>query len=339
MKVVIDANIPFVEKPLRRLGEVELRKGVDITSDTLADAEVLLTRTRTKCNEGLLKDSSVKFIGTATIGTDHIDLNYCRNAGIEVVNAPGCNAPAVAQWVLAAIALTLKPGETFADRTLGVIGAGNVGKILIRWAEGLGMRVLVNDPPLQEAGDTSFEYTSLEELADKCDVITIHTPYTTSGAHATHHLIGEEFLASLKRRPMIMNAARGEVADNEALLHALTSGKISEVAIDCWEGEPNINRELLERALVATPHIAGYSREGKIRASQMVLTALSEYLGGEFATAPLIADGDLPQPVPERITPEMINYDILADTAMLKANPERFEDLRNTYNLRPEPGQ
>lgn len=339
MKTVIDANIPFVETPLRRVGSVEARKGTEITRDTLADADILLTRTRTRCNRDLLEGTPVGFIGTATIGTDHIDLDYCREAGIEVVNAPGCNAPAVAQWVLAAIALTLNPGETLAHRTLGVIGAGNVGRILIRWAEGLGMRVLVCDPPLQEAGDTSFDYRPLSDLAAECDTITVHTPYTTSGPHPTHHLLGGEFIATLRRSPMLLNASRGPVADTEALKEGLRSGAVSSVAIDCWEHEPEIDRELLDMALVATPHIAGYSREGKVRASQMVLDALSQRLGGEFTQSPLIASAPIPLPVPETITADMLRYDILADTNRLKSTPSTFEDQRNNYHLRPEPGQ
>ncbi|WP_168185217.1 NAD(P)-dependent oxidoreductase [Duncaniella dubosii] len=198
------------------------------------DADILLTRTRTKCNSALLDASPCTFIGTATIGTDHIDLDYCRSKGIEVANAPGCNAPAVGQYVLAAIARNLKPGETFADKTLGIIGAGNVGSLVGRWARATGMKVLLNDPPKEEQGDDGNCYVSLDEIAEKCDVITIHTPLTTGAKHPTFHLVGKEFLSGLVRRPLLINSARGPVTDTVALKQAYTDGLVSALAIDCW---------------------------------------------------------------------------------------------------------
>ncbi|MDE5751866.1 MAG: 4-phosphoerythronate dehydrogenase, partial [Duncaniella sp.] len=265
---------------------------------------------------------------------DHIDLDYCRENGITTDNDTGCNAQAVAQWVLAAVKTTLAPGQSLSDKTLGVIGAGNVGSILIRWARGLGMKVLVNDPPLEEAGSREYDFTSLDRIAEEADVITIHTPLVKDGSHPTFHLIGEEFISKLKRNPMVLNAARGEVADTIALKNGLRNGLISSVGIDCWEGEPKPDSELLEMALIATPHIAGYSREGKIRATEMVLKALSDYLGLD---KPLQADAPTLAPVAQSISEDSIDYDILADTALLKKNPDRFEDLRNGYDLRKEP--
>lgn len=331
MKIVIDKNIPFILKPLEQLGEVVAMSGDAIDAAAVKDADVLLTRTRTKCNAELLDGSAVKFIGTATIGTDHIDLPYCKSHGIEVVNAPGCNAPAVAQWVLSAVEQT----GGFKGRKLGVIGAGNVGSILIRWARGLGMDVLVNDPPLQAVSPEAYEFVSLDEIAEKCDVITVHTPLTKSGDYPTYHLLNQEFIDKMRHRPLVLNAARGEVADTEALIAGLREGKISAVGIDCWEGEPNINHTLLEMATFATPHIAGYSQEGKIRGTQMVLDALSKRYGKH-----LTADAPALSRIPETITE--VGYDISADTRMLKDafrdSPENpFEHLRNIYNLRPEP--
>lgn len=334
MKIVIDRNIPFIAKPLASLGEVTALKGTEIGPEDVKEADVVITRTRTHCNADLLEGSKCRFIGTATIGTDHIDLDYCRENGITTANAPGCNAPAVAQWVLAAVKTTLAPGQSLSDKTLGVIGAGNVGSILIRWARGLGMKVLVNDPPLEEAGSREYDFTSLDRIAEEADVITIHTPLVKDGAHPTFHLIGEEFISKLKRNPMVLNAARGEVADTIALKNGLRNGLISSVGIDCWEGEPKPDSELLEMALIATPHIAGYSREGKIRATEMVLKALSDYLGLD---KPLQADAPTLAPVAQSISEDAIDYDILADTALLKKNPDRFEDLRNGYDLRKEP--
>ncbi len=334
MKIVVDRNIPFIQAPLSRLGKVIALPGSEIDAGVMRDADILLTRTRTRCDAALLDGSRCRFIGTATIGTDHIDLGYCRGRGITVANAPGCNAPAVAQWVLAAAMSHIQPGEHLADKTIGVIGAGHVGSILIRWASALGMNVLVNDPPREEAGLRDHDYTTLDRIAREADIITVHTPLTHDGPHPTHHLIDMEYVNSMCRRPMLLNAARGPVTDTRALLHGLGTGKLSAVGIDCWEGEPGINPLLLHSAAVATPHIAGYSLEGKIRASQMVLDALSVHLG--LAT-PLRADAPEVGPVAESISEDAICYDISADTAVLKSNPEKFEDLRNNYILRPEP--
>lgn len=334
MKIIFDRNIPFISKPLSSIGEAIPMTGTEITNETVKDADAIIIRTRTRCDATLLKDSKCRFIGTATIGTDHIDLPYCASRGITVANAPGCNAPAVAQWVLSAISTYLGDTRSLSDITLGVIGAGNVGSVLIRWAEGLGIKTIINDPPLQRQSSGSYRFSSLSDIADKCDVITVHTPLTRTGDHPTYHLIDNSFISRLKRRPLILNAARGPVTDTLALINGLESGKISALGIDCWEGEPNINPQLLEQALIATPHIAGYSRQGKIRASQMVLDELSRHLRLD---APLRADAPSVAPVPHRIIPEMLNYDILEDTRILKSSPSLFESLRNTYHLREEP--
>ncbi|WP_286332487.1 4-phosphoerythronate dehydrogenase [Duncaniella freteri] len=334
MKIIFDRNIPFISKTLSSIGEAIPMTGTEITNETVKDADAIIIRTRTRCDATLLKDSKCRFIGTATIGTDHIDLPYCASRGITVANAPGCNAPAVAQWVLSAISTYLGDTRSLSDITLGVIGAGNVGSVLIRWAEGLGIKTIVNDPPLQRQSSGSYRFSSLSDIADKCDVITVHTPLTRTGDHPTYHLIDNSFISNLKRRPLILNAARGPVTDTLALINGLESGKISALGIDCWEGEPNINLQLLEQALIATPHIAGYSRQGKIRASQMVLDELSRHLRLD---APLRADAPSVAPVPHRIIPEMLNYDILEDTRILKSSPSLFESLRNNYHLREEP--
>ncbi len=328
MKICVDKNIPFIVEPLRSLAGVEISH--DLSREGVKDAEVIVTRTRTKCNVDLLEGSRCRLVATATIGTDHIDIPYCEKKGIRVVNAPGCNAPAVAQWVLQGV----KETGGFNGRTLGVIGAGHVGSIIVRWAEGLGMNVLVNDPPLQLSEPDRYEYSTLEEIAQNADIVTVHTPLTNSGPYATYHLIDDSFIDSLKRKPLILNAARGAVADTDALLRGLKEGKISGVGIDCWEGEPDLNRVLLGLATFATPHIAGYSKEGKVRATQMVLDALSDYLRLE---QPLLPDAELPAAVPENINEEMLRYDILADTRRLKDSPETFEMQRNQYDLRQEP--
>lgn len=330
MKIAVDPNIPFIDAPLRSLSGVEITH--DLTRPSVMDADALITRTRTRCDASLLDGSRVKFIATATIGTDHIDLPYCESRGITVANAPGCNAPAVAQWVLAAVRDT----GGYEGRTLGVIGAGNVGSILIRWAEGLGMRVLVNDPPLQASAPDRYAWSDLRQIAAEADVISVHTPLTRGGAHPTYHLVNDEFVDMLRRRPLLLNAARGPVTDTRALLRALREGRVSALGIDCWEGEPEIDTALLGGARFATPHIAGYSREGKIRATQIVLDSLSRHLG---LSHPLAADAPAINPVPERVVAGDITYDIAADTERLKNCPSGFEEQRNRYDLRHEPGQ
>lgn len=350
MKIVIDRNIPFIREPLEGLGETVYLKGDAITPDVMHDADILLTRTRTRCDAKLLDGSKCSFIGTATIGTDHIDLEYCRKRGITVRNAPGCNAPAVGQYVLSAVKTILRDSESFADKTIGIIGVGHVGTIVARWAESLGMKVLLNDPPRFGSGAPGV---SLDRIAEECDVITIHTPLTRTGEHPTYHLLGEEFLSRLKRRPLLINSARGGVMDTVAVKKALASGLVSAVAIDCWENEPDIDTDLLAAATVATPHIAGYSYEGKVRATAMTLDSLTEYLRPQGIAPAKLA---IPlNPVPEAITEDMLGYDILADTARLKAAgtttlntpgntpapdlASTFESLRNNYDLRHEPGQ
>lgn len=348
LKIVADRNIPFIDSALTGVGQLVMLPGSEIDSEVMRDADILLTRTRTRCDASLLDGSRCSFIGTATIGTDHIDLPYCASRGIMVANAPGCNAPAVAQYVLAAVSASLKPGESFSDKVLGIIGVGNVGSILHRWAEGLGMRVLLNDPPRQERGDSGMSWSSLEEIARDSDIISIHTPLTRSGAHPTYHLVDDILLSAVSRRPMIVNAARGPVTDTAVLKKAYAEGRISALAIDCWEGEPDIDTGLLVDALVATPHIAGYSFQGKVRATSMVLEALAGHLRDHFDID--INDTDLlrslpkVRPVPATITADEIAYDILADTLRLKEIPAEllpatFETLRNTYPLRPEPRQ
>ncbi|MCM1076220.1 MAG: 4-phosphoerythronate dehydrogenase [Bacteroides sp.] len=346
LNIVVDRNIPFIAEAVAGMGNVAFLPGDGITPEIMRDTDILLTRTRTKCDSRLLDGSRCSFIGTATIGTDHINLDYCKSRGITVANAPGCNAPAVAQYVLAAIARSLKPGECFADRTLGIIGVGNVGSILERWARGLGMHVLLNDPPRRETGDDGKEYVGLDKIAAECDVISVHTPMTTVGRYPTYHLIDEDFIAMTQRRPMIVNAARGPVADTSALKRGLSDGRLSAVCIDCWEGEPDIDPELLSVAAVATPHIAGYSWEGKVRGTSMILAALSAHLREVYGMdiAPELLRRGIPEigKVPEVITADQIKYDIEADTAALKSAKggqiaSTFESLRNNYKFRPEP--
>lgn len=333
INVIADRNIPYLNELLPPEVSLTTLPPEAIDAEAMALADALITRTRTRCDATLLGNSPCRLVATATIGTDHIDIPYCRDRGIAVASAPGCNAPAVAQYVWSVVM------RTFAHRkpsslTVGIVGVGNVGRIVEQWGRSLGYNILLCDPLRAEAEGTD-RFVDLDTIARECDVITFHTPLTRTGAHPTYHLADARFFSLLARRPLIINSARGPVIDTTALLDALDNGLVGPTAIDCWEGEPNINPELLSRATYATPHIAGYSIQGKTRASIMAVQALCDTFGLTFApTIPL------PPPAPATVTPGEIlsTYDPAIDTENLRANPGNFEQLRNNYPLRPEPG-
>lgn len=334
MKIVADKDIPFLHGLLESKGiEVVYLPDYEISPDVVRDADGLMVRTRTRCGEPLLGGSAVKVAATCTIGTDHFDLEWCGKAGIVAANAPGCNAPAVAQWVLAAAAAIC--GDDLRGLTLGVVGVGNVGSIVERWAEDLGMNVLRCDPPRAEA-EGAEGFVSLDEIARRSDIVTFHTPLTLAGDHPSYHLADKRFFDVLERRPVVLNASRGGVVDERAALEALAAGRVRALGIDTWEGEPHINLSTLAAATVATQHIAGYSRPGKIRATQMALNAVTDALGIGHIDVPEMAE-IAPERRPMTLERIRSSYDIMADTAILKASPDRFEQLRNTYFYRPEP--
>lgn len=331
LNIVIDRNIPFIAGVLEPYADVKYLMPDQITPASVKDADALIVRTRTRCDETLLAKSRCRFIATATIGTDHIDMDWCASRGITVVNAPGCNAPAVAQYVLAAmIQLSNRPLSQY---TLGIVGVGHVGSIVARWAKALDMNVVVCDPPRQraEGGDG---WSSLAEIAEKCDIITFHTPLKRHGEDATWHITDADFFSSLRRCPIFINSARGAIVDTPALIDAIDRGLVSNVAIDCWENEPEISPDLLSRAAIATPHIAGYSHEGKIRATQMALDALTNV----FYLPRVNALAATPKSVARAVTPLAVieSYNPLVDTEALKADPAAFEALRNNYRFRNE---
>lgn len=334
LKIVVERNVPFIAAALRAAGitVTELAAG-EIDRAAMADADALVTRTRTRCDASLLEGSRCTLVASATIGLDHVDVEWCRSAGIEVANAPGCNAPAVAQYVISTLVAAF--GPDLSGLTLGVVGVGHVGSIVSRWARQAGMEVLECDPPRQRAEGGDF--TDIAIVAARADAITFHVPMTRVGEDATWHLADERFFSLLRKQPLIINTARGPVVDNQALIAALDSGLVGKAAIDCWEGEPEISRELLRKAFVATPHIAGYSHSGKARASQMALDAICRHFGLERLTihepvAPYAPDGLTAQEIAE-------SYDPVADSEALRREPGDFEKLRNTYALRPEAGE
>ena len=334
MKVVVDNHIPHIQGLIEPYARVAYLEPGDIKPGAVRDADALIVRTRTRCDAALLDGSRVRFIGSATIGTDHIDLDYCAAHGITVRNAPGCNAPAVAQWVFCAIAAWMRHHSITSPEnlSLGIIGVGHLGSIVARWARQLGFTVLLNDPPREfHQRDGSFDeiFSPLEELQRRCDIITFHTPLTRDGKWRTWHLCDQRFLDGLSHCCLLLNASRGGVADNAALLK--WNG---DIGLDCWENEPKISCDLLEKCIVATPHIAGYSLEGKQRGTAMMLEALNDCFGWDIPI-PTIAS---PATGSAQVTLAGIaaSYDILADTAALKSSPADFESQRNHYPHRPE---
>ncbi|MDE7408046.1 MAG: 4-phosphoerythronate dehydrogenase [Muribaculaceae bacterium] len=326
MKILIESHIPFIHDIFEPYAQVDYLPPEAFTPQAVRDIDAMIIRTRTRCDKRLLDSSSCRIIATATIGTDHIDMDYCRERGIAVANAPGCNAPAVAQYVLSSL-------YRFKPSTLGIVGVGHVGKIVAAWASKLGIRVLLNDP-LRELAEGPDAFCSLDRIAAEADAITFHTPLTDKGEFPTYHMADSRFFAKLSKQPVIVNAARGPVVDTEALIQALRNGNVSNAVIDCWEGEPAISSHLLGMAAIATPHIAGYSIEGKKRATAAAVKAVASHLDIPVLI-PHIDDGSSA----DSITWHSItsSYDPTADTIALRANSLLFETLRNNYTLRHEP--
>lgn len=340
MKVIVDDKIPFIREALAGIAdEVVYLPGREFTPEVVKEADALVVRTRTRCDRRLLEGSRVKFIATATIGFDHIDTEYCREAGIAWRNAPGCNSASVEQYVESSLLLLEQlRGRQLQGMTLGVVGVGNVGSKVAAMARRLGMRVLLNDLPRQEV-EGSDGFSPLAQLAEECDVITFHVPLNRGGRFHTYHLADEAFFGSLKRRPVIINTSRGEVVETESLLKALDKGMVSEAVIDVWEHEPDISLELLDKAFLGTPHIAGYSADGKANATRMALDALCSHFG-------IKADYTIEPPAPACTTIVARSYadaclqmyDPRRDCEALRAHPEKFEYLRGNYPLRRERG-
>lgn len=337
MKVVVDNKIPFIREVLDTLGvEATYMPGTAIDREAVADAEALIVRTRTCCNAALLDDSRIRFIATATIGYDHIDTAYCAAHGIRWTNAPGCNAASVCQYIESVLLLLQREqGMSLSSSTLGVVGVGHVGTLVAAMARSWGMRVLCCDPLREANGEQGF--VSLDVIAREADVVTLHTPLTYDGPCPTYHMADEAFFRSLGRKPWFINTSRGETTDTAALHRALDEGLVAQCVIDVWEHEPHIDRALLDRCYIGTPHIAGYSADGKACATQMSLQALAHHFGL----------GEIPEIVPPRLTPSTIYadsraaallqiYNPHADSARLKAQPEAFEQLRGDYPLRRE---
>lgn len=337
-KIVIDDKIPYIKETISKLtNRAVYIPGNMIGNDDIRDADALIIRTRTHCDAQLLKGSNVKFVATATIGYDHIDTNFMEQAGIKWINCPGCNASSVAQYIDAV--LTLIKTEKHIDiqkQTIGIVGCGHVGKKVVEVAKRKGMNILICDPPRSDAeGEKGF--VSMEHIAKEADIITFHVPLTKEGRYPTYHLANETLFDSLSKRPIIINSSRGAVVDNEALLYAINYNKVKDAVIDTWENEPNINKELLKRVWIGTPHIAGYSADGKTNADNMVISALCEFFSLPMQPAicpPEIPNADLcPKNEDERT---LFFYNPIPESNKLKLEPEKFEWFRNNYPLRRE---
>ena len=346
-RIIIDANIPYIRGAFDDVAEVEYLVAKDITHDKAMNADALIVRTRTQCNAALLEGSRVKMIATATIGIDHIDTEYCDTHNIQWTNAPGCNAESVAQWVGSALAVWANEHNcSLVGKTIGIVGHGHVGKRVERLAHKLGMNVLLNDPPL--ALENPDKYVDLHTIARECDVITFHTPLTREGKFPTYHLADEEFFKTLQENTpnntpsLIINAARGGIINENALLSHLSqlstfNFQLSNIAIDCWDGEPETNSELRQRALIATPHIAGYSADGKLNATQQVVQAVAIALNLTPNTIEGLSEKKTTDKEGDELKDELLNnYNILADSDALKAEPEKFEHFRSNYPTRRE---
>ncbi len=275
MRILADENIPMLEV-FARHGQLRRVAGRSLDRAVLANAEVLLVRSVTQVDQALLAGSQVKFVGTCTIGTDHLDLQYLTQQGIGWASAPGCNARGVVDYVLGAL-LTLaeRDGVDLSKRCYGVVGAGQVGQRLVQVLRGLGWQVLVCDPPRQQA--EGGDYVDLATVLERCDVVSLHTPLTQQGEHPTFHLLGAEQLQSLQQGSWLINASRGAVVDNQALKQLLTQRHDLRVALDVWEGEPQVDAELAQRCDIASAHIAGYSLDGKIRGTSQIYQAFCQH--------------------------------------------------------------
>lgn len=330
MKVVIDDKIPYIREAMARITPYAVYiRGADISASDVRDADALIVRTRTRCDERLLGGSKVRFVATATIGIDHLDTEWLDKAGIRWVNCPGCNAGSVGQYIEAAM-LRLQHDKSvcLAGMTAGIVGCGHVGSKVKTVLERLGMRVMVNDPP---AGNP--HYVDLETIEREADIISFHVPLTFKGPYPTYHLADSNFFDNISGGAYIINTSRGGVVDEQALLKAMHEGRVAGAVIDTWENEPHINPLLLREAYIATPHIAGYSADGKVAADNMVVDALCRFFGVEKPSV------ILPPPLPAdswQSDDPLSLYDPMNDTRKLRENPDMFEDIRGNYPVRRE---
>ena len=354
MRIVADVNVARVREAFADVGELVLRPGRAITPDDVRGADALVTRSITRVGPQLLDNSSVRFVGSTTIGTDHVDKKYLKERDITFTSAPGSTAPPVAEWFAAALlVLARRRGWHMRDKTLGVIGIGNVGRRVARFSEAMGMQVIRNDPPLaRSTGDPI--YRPIEELT-AADIITVHAPLIRDGVDATYHLIDADFLARLKPGVIIVNAARGAIVDGNALRAAIESGHVSDALLDVWEAEPKVDLALLDKVAIGTPHVAGHSFDGKVRGTEMIYRALCTCFDltptwDPWPTMPPSNAAELTVNAGNRHDDDVLRevilsaYDVEADDTRLRAVADQppdqradyFDHLRATYPMHRE---
>jgi len=355
MLIVADENIPLLDSFFGDMGEIRRVSGRSMSNKDVRDADILLVRSVTRVNRELLEGSRVRFVGTSTIGTDHVDLDWLEQAGIRFSAAPGCNANSVAEYVLSVLSLHAERRglSDWSQLSVGIVGVGNVGGELAHKLDRLGFEVRLCDPPRADREEDSEAFVALEE-AMKCDVVSLHTPLTREGDHPTLHMIGNAELETLGANQLLINAGRGEVIDSSALLARLERGNAPVVVLDVWEQEPRIHPELVDQVWLATPHIAGYSLEGKVQGTEMIYQALSQFLGlpvrkkaGQFLPEPALSKVSFTSSAEEedaiRIALRAC-YDPRRDDAKLRiamaGTPEErgvaFDRLRRDYPVRRE---
>ena len=339
MKLVADIDVPFLKGVFEPYGEVLYKKGIEICADDVKDADALILRTRTKCNAELLDGSSVKVIATATIGTDHVDFDYCNSHGIQVHNAAGCNAGGVMQYVFSALyGVAARKGIKIDGGTLGIIGVGNVGKKVEQMARHLGFNVLLCDPP-RAAAEGPEGFCGLDYLLENSQIVTMHVPLEES----TRKMADQAFFALMQPGSIFINASRGEVVDEDALKFAFP--KFGAVVIDTWNNEPNVDEELVEMVDIATPHIAGYSYQGKQMGTAMAVRAVANHFG--IAELSDFFPDDEPDHEPVLLDLKgknhgqiaavfQYNYPIFTDDFRFRMEPHKFEKLRSEYQYRRE---
>ena len=349
-KIVADDKIPFLQGVLEPYTDIIYLPGAKITAADVAVADAIFTRTRTHCNEALLHQSSVRLIVTATIGYDHIDTDYCEANGIRWINAPGCNSSSVQQYIAATLLVAAKAMNwNLQDMTLGIIGVGNVGSKVAKAATALGMNILLNDPPRAEK-EEDVAFTSLGNLLTQSDIVTCHTPLTKDGPYPTLHLSSHDFFSLMKDGAIYINTSRGAVTDSKAL-HQAALSKLSGYILDVWEGEPHLDLALLENALIGTPHIAGYSSDGKANGTAVCVREFCGFFGLDVLPEwypdtipappmPTVISIDCEGKTEQQVYYEAVThtYPIWSDSDRLKISPESFEEQRGRYWIRREFG-
>ncbi|MEE9444166.1 MAG: 4-phosphoerythronate dehydrogenase [Cocleimonas sp.] len=351
MNISADENIPYATEAFSTLGKVTLINGRTLSPKALKNTDILLVRSVTKVNQALLQNTPVKFIASATAGFNHIDLDYLKTNNIGFARAPGSNAISAAEYVIAAISLwSLKKNKNLSTLSIGIIGCGNVGSRVKRLCEDLGITCIVNDPPLETSGAYDFSFSSLKD-ALACDIVTLHTPLTADGEHPTFRLINQQAIDSLKAGTLFINAARGEVVEEPSLLKRMNNKNDLTLILDVWENEPKISLDMLKHTLIGTPHIAGYSIDGKVRGTEMIYKAVCDYLGepakwsatqvdfgNNLSTKVILStDKDKRTEVLESYNIRLDNNDlknILLDTSL--QDGQYFDSLRKNYPARRE---